>query len=211
MFLTGIVIALSGATIPFDTASPSPQAGETATEVRKVGPFEGLAIDGSLAVEVRPGQPAGVTLAGPPGALAEIDTYVEHDTLHVAGGGDGVKVSITVPVLRHVAVAGSGSVVGLGRWKSDTFSVALSGSGRLEIAVDSDQLEIAVSGSGDVRLAGDARVAKVAVQGSGDVALGVKERLQVAIAGSGDVTYRGPAGLEPEVATAGSGRVRRAD
>jgi hypothetical protein len=147
---------------------------------------------------------------GPAAQRKDVDTFVKDNTLHVAGGG-AVKVRVTAPALREVAVSGSGRVVGEGSWKSERFSVAISGSGELKMAVQADHLEVAVSGSGDVELAGDAREAQVAIQGSGSVELGVKERLEAAIAGSGNVRYRGSDAVKVSVATAGSGRVRRVD
>lgn len=202
------IVALSAAI----TSTPEDRvtAGDVADEVREVGAFDGLAVEGSLTVEVIRGAPAGVVVTGSTSERADIDTWVEGKTLHVAGGG-AVKVRVTVPALREVSVAGSGRVVGSGSWKGESFSAAISGSGQLSLAIEVDQLEVAIAGSGHIELAGVARHAKVAIQGSGSIELGVKERLEAAIAGSGSVRYRGPDAVKVEAATVGSGRVRRVD
>lgn len=201
------VLALGAAVIAIPVAQVT--AADVSDEVRQVGTFDGLAVEGSLSVEIEQGSPARVVVSGPASVLADIDTFVKDNTLHVAGGGDAVKVRVTMPALREVSVAGSGRVVGSGTWKSASFSTAIAGSGRLSLTIQADNLEVAIAGSGHVELGGEARHAKVAIQGSGHVELGVKERLEAAIAGSGSVLYRGSEAVKVDAATAGSGRVQR--
>lgn len=203
------VLVLGVAVAAFPAAQVT--AADVADEVRQVGPFDGLAVEGSLTVELAQGGPARVVVTGTASERADIDTYVKDDTLHVAGGGDAVKVRVTLPALRELSVAGSGRIVGSGTWKSASLSAAIAGSGRLNLTIQTDELEVAIAGSGRVELGGEARRARVAIQGSGEVELGVKERLDAAIAGSGSVRYRGPEAVQVEVATTGSGRVRRVE
>jgi len=209
MFPIVTVLALGAAVISIPDAQV--MAADVADEVRQVGAFDGLAVEGSLTIEVEQGGPARVVVTGPASVRAEIDTFVKDNTLHVAGGGDAVKVRVTMPALREVSVAGSGRVVGSGTWKNASFSAAIAGSGRLTLTIQADLLEIAIAGSGHVELGGEARHAKVAIQGSGHVELGVKERLEAAIAGSGSVRYRGTEAVKVDAATAGSGRVQRVE
>lgn len=202
MIPTTLLVALSGAAIL--TAPKTPD------EVRKVGPFEGLAVEGSLTVEVARGAKSEVVLVGPAALREKVRTTVREGTLHVAGGGS-VAVRVTTPTLSDVVVAGSGNVAARGPWKADSFSVAIAGAGGLSIDLEAESLDIAIAGSGTVHHKGSVGRAEVAIEGSGSIELGVRKQLKAAIVGSGSVRYRGSSDVKVEVATMGSGHVSRLD
>lgn len=142
--------------------------------------------------------------------------------------GERLEVTITLPALRELALAGS-SQGEVGAFEGDALTLSLAGSGgirtdRLEVR----RLEGNIAGSGDLALgqghvdsltlniAGSggiaagalrAREVEVKIAGSGDVAVRAAQRLTATIAGSGKIDYWGDPELESEIA--GSGQLVR--
>jgi hypothetical protein len=139
-----------------------------------------------------------------------------------------VKIYITLPTLRVIAVSGSGNITGTNKFTNlGNVEIVASGSGEVSLAIEAADVECAVSGSGDVHLDGSARTIEIAVSGSGNVdAQNLKtgsceiaisgsgdalvyciESLDAAISGSGDIRYKGNA---PKVHASvhGSGDIR---
>jgi hypothetical protein len=198
-----------------------------------VGDFHGIALSGSPDVVVTTGRTASVHATGSEEALDRLEIRVEDGTLKIGNkrGLDWswrdhgpVRIAVGVPMIRAIAVAGSGDVKA-DRIKVKDFAAAIAGSGDITIAaLDADATSFAVSGSGDVTAAGrcGAGVVKLAgsgdmkfgglkcetlsvnVAGSGDVAAFASRTANVAIRGSGDVTVTG--GGRCTVSTTGSGK-----
>lgn len=231
-------------------ANPLEGSGTPVTETRTVAAFDGIALSGSLDLVVRQGAQQSVQVQADDNLLPLLETVVEParnggSTLKVRwkreGGWGGswnsgwnrvqprtkVLVTVVVPTLTSVAVAGSGDVR-VETLNTPSFQLSLSGSGDARLqGLNTEDLSVRVSGSGDVagqgsatRLkisiagSGDVRLAEmrsdevsVSIAGSGDAAVNAQKALSVSIAGSGDVSYTG----EPQVksSVAGSGSVRR--
>ncbi len=201
--------------------------------------FDRIRAEGPFDVVVRVGPAASVRARGTPAALDRLDVEVRGDTLVIqpdhagwggwpGGGGAAGKVTlaVTVPMLRGIALTGSGGMT-VDRLKAAELQLAISGSGDLAVAqLQAEKLGVAIAGSGSMTLAGramqaDASVqgsgdlaatalsvgdATLSLQGSGDLAITATRTAKVASAGSGDVTVAGPAACA--VAQAGSGEVR---
>ena len=220
-------------------------SGNSATEMRTLDAFEAVALSGAMDLVVRQGAQQSVQVQADDNLLPLLETVVESgrngNTLKVrwkreSGWGSGwqniqtrnkVVITVVVPKLSAVAIAGSGDV------RVETFStpslqLSLSGSGDARLdGLTTDELGVRVSGSGDVTGKGSAAKVKVSIAGSGDVrlsemradevsvsiagsgdaAVNAQKALSVSIAGSGDVTYVGDAQVKSSVA--GSGSVRR--
>ncbi|MFM4650570.1 head GIN domain-containing protein [Aeromonas bivalvium] len=141
---------------------------------------------------------------------------------------EGLKVTITLPSLRELALAGS-SRAEVGAFEEDELTLSLAGSG----GIRTDRLEVRslegnIAGSGDLALgqghadsltfniagsggiaAGElqAREVEIKIAGSGDVAVRAAQRLTATIAGSGNIDYWGDPEIESEIA--GSGQLVR--
>jgi hypothetical protein len=213
------------------------EAGAETTRTFPAGNFTKLAIAGPYDVTVSTGSQPGVQATGGQNRLDEMVVEVQGDTLQIhpreRSGGNwswkddrGVKVSVTVPALSDLAMAGSGDV-SVNRIAGESFGAALAGSGELRLEdIQARQFALRVAGSGDVSargtvgaiklsVAGSGTVdaanlvsdtANVAVMGSGDVRLQAKQSANVSVAGSGDVEIKG--GAKCTVSKAGSGDVR---
>ncbi|MFB2825317.1 head GIN domain-containing protein [Aeromonas veronii] len=140
-----------------------------------------------------------------------------------------LELTITLPVLNELALAGTGngdlsgfkgdelvlSVAGTGDIVASQLELKrlegnIAGTGSLELGSGSAQaIELNIAGSGDV-LGSEMRGNEVEVNiaGSGDVAVRAQETLKVGIAGSGNIAYWGDPKVEQQIA--GSGGVTRA-
>ncbi|MBI3347141.1 MAG: DUF2807 domain-containing protein [Burkholderiales bacterium] len=212
--------------------------GDIATEARDTGAFDAVSLTGGFNVVIRQGQGNKVEVKADRNLLPYIETRVVEGgkgrTLEI-GPKKGFNIStsnnpsltLEMPALRAVAVAGSG-MVKVEAMKTGGVDAAIAGSGDIRFAnLDAERLGMKVSGSGDIVAAGRCASASVAIAGSGDVKaadlvaedvkvtiagsgdaqVNATRKLNVSIAGSGDVRYAG----SPEISSsiAGSGKVRR--
>ncbi|WP_353200292.1 head GIN domain-containing protein [Sandarakinorhabdus sp.] len=194
--------------------------------------FDRIAVAGSDNVTVKQGGFA-VAADGAASDLDKLDIKVEGGVLKIGRkrgqwgwGGKDVQVSVTLPALHGLVIAGSADVIA-DRGGGDQFGLKISGSGNARIAnLDTKTADIAISGSGDVvaagrcgalnlRVAGSGNAdasalrctnAAISVAGSGDVSAHVSGQATVNVAGSGDVTVTGGGRCSKKVA--GSGAVR---
>lgn len=136
-----------------------------------------------------------------------------------------LEIYITMPEIRELAISGSGSITGVNTFTTQDIDLAISGSGRMDIAVEGNSIDSYISGSGNLYVEGivddfdhttsgsgdvkgyglETRKADIHISGSGDVEITVTEYLDVKISGSGDVFYRGNPEVDAKIS--GSGRV----
>lgn len=209
-------------------------------ETRDVGDFDFISMNISGKVYVTQGNKNEVIVEANDRDLDKIRTEVRGGRLSISTRdngswfrwGDGidgrVNVYITLKELRGVSVSGSGDVISQNTIKTDDFEASISGSGDIEIELDSRAVISKITGSGNIELKGSARRARlgisgsgkyfaeelkvddyeVSISGSGRASINTNGELDVRISGSGSVYYSGnPTGVNTNVS--GSGRVRR--
>lgn len=211
-------------------------SGKVAQQVRQVGSFSKLRLDGPFNVDAKPGPAIQVTIEADDNLADMIETVVEGDTLVVRDrprmswrASTPIVIHVLAPQLHGAELRGSGNLV-VRQLQTDRFSAALSGSGdlRLESAQlgslsanlagsgdlnangTSQQVDISLAGSGDIDLTKlKARQAKVKLAGSGDIKVHASESVDVSIAGSGDVEVWGkPARVNRKVVGSGDIHLR---
>ncbi len=143
------------------------------------------------------------------------------------GRGD-LKIYVTMRDIEAVTLSGSGPIIGENTLKTGDLEVKLSGSGSMELEVESEDLEIGISGSGSIEMEGSgedayARISgsgkiraddlevkslDVRISGSGNIYMTVEDEIEASISGSGSVYYRGDPDRVINNAS-GSGRIRR--
>ncbi|WP_310474328.1 head GIN domain-containing protein, partial [Sandarakinorhabdus sp.] len=173
-----------------------------------------VAVSGSDNVNIRTGNSFAVVATGEQDDLDRLEIKVEGGQLSIGRksgnwrwGGKNVVVSVTMPALRGLALAGSSDVTA-DKGAADVFDAKLSGSGDMSVAsLDAKTANISVSGSGNVTMAGRCGAQNISIAGSGDVDL---SRLacvnsSIRIAGSGNVMAR--ASGDASIRIAGSGDV----
>jgi hypothetical protein len=212
-------------------------AGVTAAfgQTRDVSGFTGVASSGAFDVYITTGGKESVRLEGDADLVSKIETVVEDNLLHIRtkreyqNDGldfDRVKIHVTARELNNLRLSGSGRMRVNSPLKADSFSAAVSGSGRIEAGqITSNQLKAAISGSGSFDASGQAQEteitvsgsggfngknftagdAKVRVSGSGDVYLRADKTLEGTLSGSGEIHYSGNARVTER--KSGSGRI----
>jgi hypothetical protein len=209
-----LVVTISLGCVRWDHKHQIQGSGVAKTEQRDVGKFDELSIQGGMDAVVTIGDQQSLTIEADDNILPIIETKVEDGKLIVQpaesySSKTHVKLTITVPRLKGVAINGSGDVDVIGLNGAESFAVAINGSGDVTAKGTAQSVSVAVRGSGDVKLQDlVAKNGKVAVAGSGDVTVNATDVLDVSVAGSGDVKYMGSPKLTKSIA--GSGSVRKA-
>jgi hypothetical protein len=209
--------------------------GRLQTEDRQITRAEKIKLAGSYDVAITQGSTTSVKVEADENLLKYIQTYNSEGYL-VVKTRDGVslnsdnpiKVLITTPRLSAVTLAGSGNVVGSGKFTgSDQLLLKIAGSGDITMEVNTPSVKGEIAGSGSIRLKGEtmrqeisiagagdyyaeelkSEDTKVKIAGSGDVKVFADMNLDVNIAGVGSVYYKGAATVKQKVA--GSGEVRK--
>ena len=200
---------------------------------RSVGSFEGIAVAGSFDVILVKGDEGRIDLQVEENLEPYLETEVEGQTLKVRwkrGANIRTTKNTTVTVhfkeLNEVALSGSGDVRSKSLLQDDAMTVALAGSGDIDLELAASSVESAISGSGDIRLHGKASALHAAVSGSGDtdaselqcekadlaisgsgnMRVHVSQELKARISGSGNIKYKGNPARE-DVKVSGSGSV----
>jgi hypothetical protein len=177
--------------------------------------FTRIELAGGDDLDVRVGPGFSVRADGASELLDHVKIVREGDTLKVSRfntrgwrwRGDDARISVTMPALAQVSVAGSGDVT-VDRVAGQRFEARTAGSGSLNVAaLQVEQATVSIAGSGDAKLAGTARQLGVNIAGSGDIDAGGLRAsgADISIAGSGSVRAQveGPA----KVSIMGSGDV----
>lgn len=185
------------------------------TRTYQVAGFTTVELRGSDNVDVRVGPGFSVRADGDPQVLDHLKIEKVGDAIRIgrtrtggwSWGGQGAKISITMPALVATAVAGSGDVT-VDRVTGTSFKGEAAGSGSLRIGqLAVGDATFSLAGSGDVKAAGQVKALTVEIAGSGDVdAGGLKAaRADISVAGSGNVRadVDGPA----KVSVMGSGDI----
>lgn len=139
-----------------------------------------------------------------------------------------LTVYVTMRDIEAVTLNGSGPIIGENTLKTEDLEVRLSGSGSMELEVDSRDMKVILSGSGAIELAGsgdevnavlsgsgkiradELRVSTLdaSISGSGSIYMDVQEEIDASISGSGNVYYLGKPDRVLNRST-GSGKVKR--
>ena len=206
---------------------------EAVVEKREVGKFDGIEFSGHGVLYLSAGYDYEVQLEGEESLLKDYQTFVDSGVLIIKNDfwlkfwrKKPITVYVSMPIVRKLAVAGPGSIMGESTVYSDRLKLELTGSGEIELDVEAKQLGSYISGSGEIRLRGSAKMlqhtisgsgnlkafnletqsSEVKITGSGSCELAASNRLEVLISGSGTVFYRGdPRTVSQEIS--GSGKI----
>jgi Putative auto-transporter adhesin, head GIN domain len=214
LWILALPLALSACgNTPSNAASPGPKGARTFS----LADFDRVELKGSDDVRVTNGSGFAVSAAGPQKRLDDLDIRVVNGTLIVShkskagwklSTGEGVIVSVTMPLIKSAELAGSGNL-SVDTASDAKFEGSISGSGDLTLSnLKAVEISLNLAGSGDIKARGVTKSLKVDLAGSGDV--DVKDlstnSLSASITGSGDVDAS--ASGKAEVSLVGSGDVR---
>ncbi len=211
--------------------------GNIITKNRNISGYDQVKIKGGLDVSLVEGIEGEIIINGESNLIEYILTEVEGDILKIyvkkgfnLNPSRGAKLIITVPFrdLTQVTLSGSGDVFSSDIIKSTSFKTAVSGSGSINLAIESIDTWAQISGSGDLILKGNtdnfngsvsgsgdmeafdlnSKNAKISIAGSGNAGLTVSSSLKSRISGSGNITYKGNPEIN-EKKISGSGTIRK--
>lgn len=195
-------------------------AGKAPTELVLASPDE---------VIVTEGDTLDIAVSGDDEVVDSLRFSLDDDTLGIHREknwkGNGIAtVRVTMPSLRAIVLAGSGTVqaasmrgkaevtvAGSGSVKvtdmaAERLDATIAGSGDLEASGTADSLDLTIAGSGEARMAGlTVERADVSVAGSGDAEFASDGKVEANIVGSGDITVNGRANCT--VSAMGSGKL----
>ena len=226
--LAVIVLTITGCIIVVNGKSAQ-GSGNIITEEREVSAFNKIHLKGSGKVFLTPGEKQTLVIKTDDNIMPLIETTVSGDKLTISHGKHHLRptvfeVYITLEKLEGVRISGSGDIIGTGRFVTDTFYAEISGSGDVDLEVETGKLASKISGSGAIRLAGkaegytvsisgsgeintfdvEAKNVTVKISGSGDCRVHAVESLDTKISGSGDVYYKGRPRINTKISGSGS-------
>ncbi|MFM1878509.1 MAG: hypothetical protein RLZZ241_1375 [Bacteroidota bacterium] len=212
--------------------------GNLITLERNVGPYDGIALSGWFNVALVEGAEGLLTLEGDENLLEHLETIVKNGTLHIrtekgyqlqSESWNSKTLTVKVPIasINEISLSGSGEISGTAKITSDFFRGTMSGSGKLQLNLETSESKINVSGSGNLNLSGTSNKLDVHISGSGDfrgfefdcqdvsavisgsanMRITAIESLTARVSGSGNIYYRGnPKHIDTK--TSGSGEVK---
>ena len=196
--------------------------GQREVETREVEAFSRVRNDSELDLQIQQGEERAVKVSLDSNLIPLVRTHVADGTLFIGLDDNvdemlrGPHLTITVPELSAVKLAGSGNVELSLEQPDKPLDVYVTGSGNVSFAGSAAALGAYLDGSGDIRLAGaaqdvdirlngsgdirardlDAKSASIELNGSGDVAANVSDSVSVSLSGSGDVDLYGGAHID---------------
>lgn len=209
----GTVFLLFATTSCFDDMFISGN-GDVQAETRiAAGDFSEVSSSGDFEVTIIPSDNYSIEVSAESNLLPYIETDVTGNKLKIHTRGIHslrnhfpIQVTIGSPVLEGLNLSGSGSIQ-TGSYQSSSFSITVSGSGKINTQVSTDYLKAVVSGSGSIFLAGNAASTGYTISGSGKIKSYelVQNNCNVTISGSGDAFVNVSQMLSANIS--GSGRV----
>lgn len=208
-------------------------SGNVINKTRSVGNFETIAVSGSFDVFLVKGEEGKIDIKIEDNLLNYLITEVDNGKLKIKWKkGVSIRSNRTTQLTVYykgidaVSMSGSGDIVGKDLIKSNDFSVAVAGSGDIELHVEANIIKASISGSGDIELKGSSKEFTSSISGSGDIGaynlssekaivkisgsggmnLTVTSELKARISGSGDIKYKGNPRIE-DIKVSGSGSV----
>jgi len=205
--------------------------GNLITSEKSVSSFEKINISDSAEVRFKTSQEYRTVVTVDSNLLEYTEIDTKDNTLNIGakrGSYSFTKylVEVYCPAVNSVSISGSGRFSGEDSIKVPAFTSNISGSGRIEGAVESETFSVKISGSGNIKVTGNSgdsdidisgsgsfngndfviNKAAVRISGSGKANVNVSEYLNANISGSGNINYRGSPKIDSKIS--GSGRLK---
>jgi hypothetical protein len=102
-----------------------------------------------------------------------------------------MKLMVSVKSINELQVNGGGKIISENSIASDYMSLAVAGSGNIELDIKGNNLKTEIGGSGNIILKGYASTNDIQLSGSGSAELSVTASLDAIVMGSGSVKHKG--------------------
>lgn len=155
-----------------------PPKADTVTRSFALPAAESLDIGGFADVTISEGSPQQIVIVGPNYLLDHLELEVRQGVLRFRpAGGAGqwlrnrlakrLKISVTLPALRRVFLAGSSTITSLTPLTAPQIVVVLAGTGHATLSVRNAYTSVFLNGAGTVTLRGTTTAQGVRIQGAG--------------------------------------------
>lgn len=186
--------------------------GDPGVEVRELGVFSALIVDGPICVQWSRSQNQSVEVQGDSNIIPLITTEVRGSVLHITCDGsfstvNSITVRCSAKEILSANLKGSGDIE-IQDLQQKEVELFLKGSGNIDITGTVSIVKATLKGSGNIDCSTlVAHSAEVLLKGSGDIKVSCFEKVTAVLKGSGDIKIYG----KPEVQNVkelGSGRVK---
>ncbi len=187
-------------------------SGTVLSENRDVGIFQSISLAMPATLTVRNGETPGLLIEADDNILPLISSTVRERTLTITYTrpcvlpSGTVRITATAPVIREVAILGTGRIQSEEMLRSENLAARITGSGDMDLAVETATLATTITGTGNVKLAGTAQSHIISLPGAGtvDAAALQTERTTVEILGSGNAKVNASQSLTVKITGAGT-------
>jgi len=190
--------------------------GEVVEEKIQLDAFSEVELSGSSILYLTQGDVQSVSIKAPKNIIELLNREVKNGEWNAKFSKciktkETVVIYVTIPNIKEVEVAGSGTIIGKELIKAEELKIEIAGSGEIKLDVNAKTIDSEINGSGDVKLSGECSShqieingsgdvstydlncddVEVEINGSGDVMVTANQSIDVEINGSGDVSYKG--------------------
>jgi len=238
LFLSLLLFSANTANAQWWSNSKKVNGNKEVTNItRSLANYDQISVTGMMEVQLIAGSEGKIDIEAESNLMEFIETEVNNGHLRISiQKGVNIEPSRNYPIrivvpfetLGSLTLTGSGHIRNSDVIKARDFKISITGSGNMNLNLNTENLESSITGSGDVKLKGTARefkckvtgsgdilaydlkAAKVdaSVTGSGDVEVSVENELNAKISGSGDIKYSGNPDKQ-NFKTSGSGSVSK--
>ena len=180
--------------------------------------YDNVYVTGSMDVTLVSGTEGSITVTTDENIHEHLDISSDGNTLNISvkkghsiSTRKGINVTVPFQDLSEIKLVGSGDIASTEIIKADSFDASVTGSGDIDLTLETNSLNAKVTGSGDMKLNGstnlfelklsgsgdfdgrsfDANDTEVYVSGSGDAMVSAKKSIKARVNGSGDISYKG--------------------
>jgi len=201
----------------------------------EVQSFDEIYIGGNFDVILIPSDKNSILISADENLMKYINVEVHNNslninTVHNLKSSNGIDVTINYITLSGIYSTGASKITHNNALVSQNLEIDLSGTGSIELEIDSDTSSVTMTGAGLVKLTGKTSLLNVGISGAGglvasdlvaqncDISLSgfggasvhVTENLEANISGIGGIQYSGnPAHIEKSIT--GLGKITQAD
>lgn len=190
-------------------------------------PFDRIRLETSSDVRIIQSSHYQVVITGRERDVNRTEVRVQHDQLRIEEHGpiaNDQEIVVYVPALSLLELVGSSEVYGESEFlQPNGIEIIMTGSGEIDLYIDTDDVDAAVYGSGDILLEGltdrldvditgsgwvrafplHSDFTDVRISGSGSAEVHADADLDVLISGTGDVFYKGHPRIHSQISGTG--------
>ncbi|WP_246277532.1 head GIN domain-containing protein [Winogradskyella ursingii] len=208
--------------------------GNITTMIKITEDYQGLRASGPMHIKLVSGSEGEITIKGDSNLMEYLITEVQNNILVVKtedgynlGPTDKIFVTVPYETINSITLAGSGDITSKEIITSNDFKISLSGSGDIELNIESSTIDSSIAGSGNIELNGATNQlhtkvtgsgnfngnglktsdVDASISGSGNINVTCIGQLKARVTGSGNITYKGnPQSTDTKVT--GSGNIK---